>query len=367
MATRINILTKANASKIRKDKRNGRDVIIVPSATMPDDVVMNNIKYPSAEIAKSFTGLERSPAPFDHPKVNGNYVSARDPEGLQVGWIGAWNENVRRKNGRVFLDKVIDVEIANSTVNGKRVMEAIEKGEPIHTSTGLICDLVPVANATDHKHEAHNIRFDHDAILLDVNGAATPAQGVGIFVNSSGESENVDVINSALDAADSSLDWQLESLVSTLERRKRAPMIDRLKKAIIEFFDGDDPTETTQGSEQMNREEMDALAATIATATATAVSTAVGNALNEALKPITDAQAANAAAIQAAADAAHAEAVTKVVANKMLDEVDAKAAPIAVLNALLSKLPTNAPAAPVLGGFNANDGRGVYKAPAAAK
>lgn len=38
---RVNIRTLANAGAIRREKRNGRDVVIVPSATLPDNIVMN--------------------------------------------------------------------------------------------------------------------------------------------------------------------------------------------------------------------------------------------------------------------------------------------------------------------------------------
>ena len=110
----------------------------MPSATLPDDVVMNDILYPAAEIAKSFKTLERTPAPLGHPSVNGKFLSARDPEGLNQGWIGAWNENVRQEGGRVLLDKVIDVERANQSEGGKRVLAAIDAGDPVHTSTGLL-------------------------------------------------------------------------------------------------------------------------------------------------------------------------------------------------------------------------------------
>ena len=42
---RVNIRCLANTAAIRREKRNGRDVIVVPSATMPDDVIMNGIRY----------------------------------------------------------------------------------------------------------------------------------------------------------------------------------------------------------------------------------------------------------------------------------------------------------------------------------
>ncbi|NBV95832.1 MAG: hypothetical protein EBR90_03460, partial [Actinobacteria bacterium] len=144
---RVNVRTAVNNAQIRRDKRNGKDVIIVPSATLPDDVVMNNIKYPADEIAKSFHTLDRTFAPFRHPMVNGQYVSAREPEAVNDFYIGAWNENVRRENGRVWLDKVIDVEVANRTESGKRLLDAINKGEPIHTSTGIFMEVDPANDA----------------------------------------------------------------------------------------------------------------------------------------------------------------------------------------------------------------------------
>ena len=47
-----------------------------------------------------------------------------------------------------------------------------------------------------------NIRYDHLAILLDEQGAATPEQGVGMFLNSSGAAEEVEVVNLDLSPVD---------------------------------------------------------------------------------------------------------------------------------------------------------------------
>ena len=39
-------------------------MVIVPSATLPDNIIMNGIKYPSEEIEKGYKSLNRSPAPL---------------------------------------------------------------------------------------------------------------------------------------------------------------------------------------------------------------------------------------------------------------------------------------------------------------
>lgn len=198
---RVNIRSVVNHASVREALDvNGRMCIVVPSKTLPDDVVMNEIRYPAAEIAKSFNTLEGTPAPMGHPIVRGNYVGVGHPEAYPF-ISGAINRNVKREDGTVHLEKWIDKEYA--TRNHPALIEAINKKQPIHTSTGLILERIPVANNDGYKYEAHNMVFDHDAILLNEVGAATPEQGVGVFVNSAGD--QYEVVNSVLsdDSADS--------------------------------------------------------------------------------------------------------------------------------------------------------------------
>lgn len=326
---RVNVRALANTKAARCEKRNGREVLIVPSATLPDDVVMNGISYPADEIAKSFAGLERTPAPAGHPLINGKFVSARDPEGVNIGWIGAWNENVRRENGRVFLDKVIDVEVANRSEAGKAVLEAVEKGEPVHTSTGLFCNLEAANGDVDYKHIARDIEFDHDAILLGEQGAATPDQGVGMFVNSAGAEEEVEVINSAIDAAEQELDWAGMHLLSALERRNRASAWERIKSAIMEAMKGSSEREPSanQGEADMaDDKKLEQLSAKVNAIEEgfSKLGETIGNAVSEAVKPLKDhveaLDAANKAKDQAELDG-HVVAIVK--AN-LLDEESAK-------------------------------------------
>lgn len=346
---RVNVRAVANVAAVRKEKRNGRDVVIVPSATLPDDIVMNGslgpILYPADEIAKSFKGLERTPAPLGHPTINGKFVSASDPEGINIGHIGAWNENVRREKGRVFLDKVIDVEVANRSEGGKAVLAAIEAGGPIHTSTGLLCTLEAVNDASSkHKHIARSMVFDHDAILLNQEGAASPEQGVGMLVNAKGEAEEIEVVNSTLsEEADRGLDWAIEHLATALERRERAGWLEQFKTAIMKLIPGSEratPTNTTK-DDDMDKVQFDALSQKVDALSEAmkpdALATAIGNAVATAMKPVLDAQAEMVANQKAKDDAEHAELVGKVVKANLLDEATAKATPLNTLRALAPK------------------------------
>lgn len=361
---RVNVSTLVNSSKIRREKRDGRDVIIVPSATLPDNVVMNGIRYPADVIAASFHTLEGTLAPLGHPKVGNNFVSAKSPEGLARGYVGAHNENVRREDGRVWLDKVIDVEVANQLAGGKAILSAIEKQEPIHTSTGLLATLKPLSNSEDGaKFEAETMLFDQDAILLDEPGAATPEQGVGLFVNAAGE--EIEVINSSLsDDIDRDFGWAIESMLRAVERKKQLSLIERIKMFITDLVQGDPTPETTKGvalnadEDAMDKVQFDEISGKVAALSDTVagipntIATAVGNAL----KPFTDAQAARDAADKAKADAEHAALVNQAVEAGVLDESVAKETPAIVLNALLEKSKAPLTAMRVNSAFKANGG-----------
>lgn len=341
---RVNVSTLVNASKIRREKRDGRDVIIVPSATLPDNVVMNGIRYPAEVIAASFHTLEGTLAPLGHPKIGNNFVSAKSPEGLARGYIGAHNENVRREHGRVLLDKVIDVTFANQSEGGKAVLAAIDKGDPIHTSTGLLATLEPLENAADGaKFEASTMLFDHDCLLLNEQGAATPDQGVGIFVNAAGD--EIEVVNSTLaDDIDREVDWQVDALLRTLERKERLPLLERTKVAILRLLKGDPMPDIPKGDaltaneDGMSDAKIDALIAKVEALAAvpTITEAQVGEIVNAALKPIVDAQAARDKADKEKADAEHAALVNRAVEAGVLDEENAKATPAPALTALLA-------------------------------
>lgn len=340
---RVNVRTLANVKAARKEKRNGRDVVIVPSATLPDDVIMNGIKYPADEIAKSFKGLERTPAPLGHPTINGKFVSASDPEGLNLGYVGAWNENVRRENGRVLIDKVIDIEVANRTDGGKAVLAAVEQGTPVHTSTGLLCTLEAVNGATDHKHIARNIHWDHDAILLDEQGAATPDQGVGMLVNAQGEQTEIEVINCTLaDEADRDINWALESLARAVERRQKAGVLERMKTAILEAIGLSERESSTNRKEDdmpVSDEQFKSLSDEVKTLSdgMGKIGETIANAVTTALKPVLDQQAEMVANQKAKDDAEKADLEATVVKANILDEETAKATPLNTLRKLAEK------------------------------
>ncbi|HFP8670668.1 TPA: hypothetical protein ACHWC7_003988 [Providencia stuartii] len=206
MPIQVNITTKVNSASIRRETYNGREHIIIPSYTLPANVIMNGGLYPSTEIDAHYRGLEGTLAPLGHPTVNGEFVSALSAEGINQGHIGAWNRNVEKVGNRIYVEKWIDVNKAKESEGGREVLarvEALESGEssePIHTSVAVFLEKLE-ANE-EQKAQGYNWiakihRMDHDAILLHESGAATPTQGVGMMVNADQATE-MQINNGAL-------------------------------------------------------------------------------------------------------------------------------------------------------------------------
>lgn len=192
MPMQVNVTTKVNSQSIRRETYNGRDHIVIPSYTLPANVIMNNELYPESEIDAHYQGLEGTLAPLGHPTVNGQFVSAFSPEGINVGYAGAWNRNVKKAGNRIYVEKWVDVLKANESENGRELIarvEAIERGEevpPIHTSVAVFRDQLPATDEQKAMGANYVVKIhamDHDAILLHEVGAATPEQGVGLMVN----------------------------------------------------------------------------------------------------------------------------------------------------------------------------------------
>ncbi|EAV1739207.1 hypothetical protein EWP28_02705 [Salmonella enterica] len=192
MPIQIHVNTKVNSQTIRREIYNGREHVVIPSYTLPANVIMNREFYPEAEITANYQSMEGTIAPLGHPTVDGRNVSAFSPEGLCTNFIGAWNRNVSLKGNRVYSEKWVDVERAMQSPGGQRLMERIsslesgDSSEPIWSSVAVYREQIPAPGelkkqGADWVVKIHSI--DHDAILLDEPPAAGPEKGVGLMVN----------------------------------------------------------------------------------------------------------------------------------------------------------------------------------------
>lgn len=226
----VNVTTRVNNQSIRRETHNGKEHWVLPSYTLPANVVMNDGLYTAEQIDRHYEGIEGTLAPLGHPTVNGEFVSAFSPEGINQGHIGAWNRNVKKAGNRVYVEKWVDVEVARQSEKGKELLErveAIERGEdvpPIHTSICVFLDqLEPDAEQakTGAKWVANIHSVDHDAILLHEVGAATPEQGVGLMVNADKATLIKPTANSGALVGESMR--ELEQRLDKAARKKFAP------------------------------------------------------------------------------------------------------------------------------------------------
>lgn len=206
---RVHILYAVNAANVSKA---GGVYTIKNVCGAVDGVVMNSRMYPGDQLAKGVASLEGKPAPAGHPKnERGQHISALNGDALLTSYIGAICRNARHESGRTLVDVVVNEAQAKAHPDGAKLVERLDaalsgvNSEPIHVSTGLMLDEV-VANGESlgkkYSSIATNLQYDHVAILLNEQGAGTPEQGVGLFLNSAGEPEPVEVVNLELKPED---------------------------------------------------------------------------------------------------------------------------------------------------------------------
>lgn len=198
---RVHLLSTVNAANVSKA---GSCYTIRDVCGAVDGIVMNRKLYPADQLAAGAPSLEGKPAPAGHPKnAAGQHISALNGEALASAWIGSYARNARHEGGRTLADIVVNESQAKAHPLGAKLIERLDAAidgtntEPIHVSTGLYHEAIAANGESGGKKYdqiAINIRYDHLAILVDGKGAGTPEDGVGMFLNSAGEEEAVDVV-----------------------------------------------------------------------------------------------------------------------------------------------------------------------------
>ena len=202
----VNVLTTINsASNISEQIIDGDPHYVIRNVVpVVDDVVMNNGLYPGEEIRKSYHGLDGKPAPYNHPMIDGKYVSASMTRAANQFSVGAWIENPSHDGSKALVDLKINKVKAERSEKGQELIWRIEAlknsaegAEPIHVSTGLLLNREAAEGTSKGKKYtwiARNMEWDHLAILPPgVPGAGTPEDGVGIFATNGEQIERITV------------------------------------------------------------------------------------------------------------------------------------------------------------------------------
>ena len=182
------LINSKTSGKFHREVIDGRSHIVTVMMPVRGDTTMNNIFYSDVEVTNSFMQLNNLPAPSGHPTVNGQHVLASHPVANNKQNIGGWLSEPRKKGKRVFVNFMLDEEIANNSEDGRETIRRIEAGEKIGVSTGLgIAQVINKTGSDDfgakYTREGKGFAFDHVAILLNETAAGEHA-GTELITNS---------------------------------------------------------------------------------------------------------------------------------------------------------------------------------------
>jgi hypothetical protein len=176
---------------VRRENLDGRDYLVAPLSLIVPGVLNGSqgpLYYPLEDLQATHDTWNGMPIVAPNHPVNekGQPTSARSPKVWAKQGIGhVYNATV---DGKLAAEGWFDVEKTRKV--DARILNRLEKGEPIELSTGLNLDLdlTPgVFNGVNYQAIARRYRPDHLAILPDQQGACSRRDGCGVNVNSAAD------------------------------------------------------------------------------------------------------------------------------------------------------------------------------------
>lgn len=199
---------------VRNDKMEGRDYVVVPMVMMVEGVHEGSqgpLYYPAEELGKTPQVWNHKPVVVYHPTINGEGVSACDPEIITSHKIGVIMNTKFDELGRLTAEAWIEEKRADAV--DKRIMKAIRNKKTMELSTGLFTDNEESSgefNGEKYELIARNYRPDHLAVLPDQIGACSVKDGAGFIRN---QATRLIVTNAKVDAKDGSKLEQAQKVV----------------------------------------------------------------------------------------------------------------------------------------------------------
>lgn len=184
------ITTNLVGAQKRYETLEGKQYLVVPTVALTVGVHNGSqgpLLYLPDELSKNPMSWNAKPITNDHPALNGEGVTACDPQVIESQGTGrifnaAWD-------GRLKWDSWIDedkLKRINPTIHN-----ALQDNKPVEVSTGLYHDLEMKEgtwNGERYVGIVRNILPDHLAIFSDKKGACSIADGAGLLRNAAGES-----------------------------------------------------------------------------------------------------------------------------------------------------------------------------------
>lgn len=179
------------ANKLQTLTLHGREYIIAPVTMLVPGVLPGSdgpLYYPPEEVSVNVDTWNGIPIVLNHPQIDGQFVSARDPDILSQYGIGHIYRAVFNKKltAKAYLDKERLQSLAPD------ILANLLNGKPIEVSTGLFLTNeeheervfnTSKGRTKPYKNTAKNYRPDHLAILTNDKGACAVDDGCGLNVN----------------------------------------------------------------------------------------------------------------------------------------------------------------------------------------
>lgn len=166
-----------NSSDVRREELEGREHLVVPAKAVEEGVLDGGFLAANV-IEESEAGWNGVPVTAGHPKQNGQFISANQPEVHQNLAFGKFFD-AEAEGGEMEGELWLDVEKAEELAEdgfekAQRAIEKLENGEDISVSTSYI----PTEREenpgeygdTPYQHEINGIHPDHIAALPDSQG-----------------------------------------------------------------------------------------------------------------------------------------------------------------------------------------------------
>jgi len=168
---------------VRYDTLEGQEYLVLPMVMLVEGVHNGTggpLLYTEAELKNLPQKWNHKPVIVYHPQPG---TSACDPEVLNNRKIGVIL-NTTFEDGKLKAEAWINKERLEVVDKSGIILEAIENGDMVELSTGVWSECV--ANAGEWEGEAyeyiaHNLTPDHLAILPDLVGACSIADGAGLL------------------------------------------------------------------------------------------------------------------------------------------------------------------------------------------
>lgn len=178
----------------RMDRMEGKDYLVAPMIMMVEGVHAGSngpLYYPEEELAKIPAIWNHKPVIVYHPAKG----SACDPDILTNRKIGVIMNTVF-EDGKLKAEAWL--EPARMKKVDKRIADAIKNNQTMELSTGLYTDNEQVEegewNGEKYEYIARNYRPDHLALLPDIKGACSVADGAGFLrLNEAGDNIILDI------------------------------------------------------------------------------------------------------------------------------------------------------------------------------